>query len=245
MSLSVVHGFLAGGSPDLGAKIIAIIDSDADHAARIARDLWLELFSFRARATPGFLPAQEALQIAARADRGPIVIADVWCNPGGGVAGACTIMLRAALTPGRPTTALGTIWVAMAVRLCHTAGESACFPLRFGGKMPAVAGDLIDADVTVFTLKRDAVQSFDTSVVPLGDCATVRVAGTDVVLNSNRAEAASPNLFLKLGIDPYIAPSACVEIHKPLLWCLCLGCRRNSLRGPRRPIPQQPAQQRL
>ena len=202
LSLSVIHGFMAGDSPDLGAKIIAITDGDASCASRIARDLGLELFSFRGRATPAFLSPEEALLRATRATEGPVVIADVWDNPGGGVAGDSTIMLRAALEAGITNAAFGTIWDPMAVRLCHAAGEGARLPLRFGGKTSAVGGDPIDAEVVVVRLRRDAVQSFGASVVPLGDCAVIRVAGIDVVLNSNRAQTFSPDLFSNLGIDP-------------------------------------------
>lgn len=202
LSLSVIHGFMAGDSPDLGAKLIAITDGDAETADRLARGLGLELFSFRGRATPDFLPTREALLLADKAVKGPVVIADVWDNPGGGVAGDSTIMLRTALEAGLTNAAFGTIWDPMAVRLCHAAGEGARFPLRFGGKTSAVAGDPIDAEVDVIKLKRDAVQSFGASVVPLGDCAVVRVEGIDVVLNSNRAQAFSPDLFSNLGIDP-------------------------------------------
>ncbi|MEM9577602.1 MAG: M81 family metallopeptidase [Pseudomonadota bacterium] len=202
LSLSVIHGFMAGDSPALGAKIIAITDNDAKGAMTLARDLGLELFSFRGRATPAFLTAEEALRRAADAQSGPVVIADVWDNPGGGVAGDSTIMLSAALEAGLTNTAFGSIWDPMAVRLCHAAGEGARFPLRFGGKTSAAAGDPIDAQVEVLRVQRNAVQSFGASVVPLGDCAVIRVEGIDVVLNSNRAQAFSPDLFSNLGIDP-------------------------------------------
>ena len=202
LSLSVIHGFMAGDSPDLGAKVIAITDDDRAAAARLARELGLELFSFRGRATPEFLPAREALASAAAADVGPVVVADVWDNPGGGTAGDSTIMLRTALDMGLSDIAFGTIWDPMAVRLCHAAGEGARLPLRFGGKTSAHAGDPVDAEVEVLRLARDAVQSFGASVVPLGDCAVIRVAGIEVVLNSNRAQAFSPDLFSNLGIEP-------------------------------------------
>ncbi|MEM6887688.1 MAG: M81 family metallopeptidase [Pseudomonadota bacterium] len=203
LSLSVIHGFMAGDSPDLGAKMIAITDDDAESAGQLARSLGIELFSFRGRATPDFLPAEDALRLADEATKGPVVIADVWDNPGGGVAGDSTIMLRAALKAGLTNAAFGSIWDPMAVRLCHAAGEGAQFPLRFGGKTSATAGEPIDAEVEVIKLERDAVQSFGASIVSLGDCAVIRVDGIDIVLNSNRAQAFSPDLFSNLGIEPH------------------------------------------
>ncbi|WP_136659500.1 M81 family metallopeptidase [Nitratireductor sp. XY-223] len=202
LSLSVIHGFIAGDSPDLGTKMIAITNGNSDTARRLARDLGMELFSFRGRAAPDFLPARTALERAAQAPCKPVVVADVWDNPGGGVAGDSTIMLREAIRIGLTDAAFGTIWDPMAVRLCHAAGEGASIPLRFGGKTSADAGDPIDAEVEVLKLKRNAAQSFGESVVPLGDCAVIRVAGIEIVLNSNRAQVFSPDLFSNLGIDP-------------------------------------------
>lgn len=201
LSISIIHGFMAGDSPDLGAKVIVITDNDRTAADRLAHELGMGLFSFRGTARPDFLTARDALQRAAAAPEGPVVIADVWDNPGGGVAGDSTIMLREAMAQGLTGIAFGTIWDPMAVRLCQAAGENVRLTLRFGGKTSHAAGDPVDADVLVKRVQKDAVQSFGTSVVPLGDCAVIEMQGIEIVLNSNRAQAFSPDLFTNLGID--------------------------------------------
>ena len=200
LSISTIHGFMAGDSPDLGAKIIVISDGNKAAGDRLAHDLGMELFSFRGTTKPDFLTVETALAAARDAKRGPVVIADVWDNPGGGVAGDSTILLRAALDMGMTSMALGTIWDPMAVRLCHAAGEGAVLDLRFGGKTSAFAGAPIDATVTVVKVANDSVQSFGESIVPLGDCAVIRVDDIEVVLNSNRSQAFSPDLFTNLGV---------------------------------------------
>ncbi|PRZ45746.1 M81 family metallopeptidase [Tritonibacter scottomollicae] len=201
LSGSVIHGFMAGDSPDLGAKVVVITDNDAARGDQLARVLGMELFGFRGRTKPDFLPPAEALRRADASDRTPVVVADVWDNPGGGVAGDSTILLQEALNQNLGGVALGTIWDPMAVRLCFAAGEGAELDLRFGGKTSAHAGAPIDAKVTVTRLQRDAVQSFGTSVVPLGDCAVIRIGDLDIVLNTNRSQTFSPDLFTNLGID--------------------------------------------
>lgn len=201
LSVSTIHGFMAGDSPDLGAKIIVVTDNDTAKGDRIAAELGMELFSFRGQTKPDFMTASAALQMAAQAPQGPVVIADVWDNPGGGVAGDSTLMLREAMAQNLQSAAFGTIWDPMAVRLCHAAGEGATLDLRLGGKTSAHAGAPVDAQVTVIRNQRDAVQSFGTSVVPLGDCSVVQIGGIDVVLNSNRSQAFSPDLFTNLGIN--------------------------------------------
>jgi microcystin degradation protein MlrC len=203
LSMSLIHGFMAGDSADLGAKTIVITDGNAEFGDRLAREKGLELFTYRGATKPPFLPPAEAIKAvdAAAGKAGPVVLADVWDNPGGGVAGDSTILLQEAMDQGLKGAALGTIWDPMAVRLCFAAGEGATFDLRFGGKTSAHAGAPIDAKVTVTKLVRDAVQSFGTSVVPLGDAAAVRIGDLDIVLNSNRSQAFSPDLFTNLGID--------------------------------------------
>ncbi|MCV2865128.1 M81 family metallopeptidase [Defluviimonas sp. WL0075] len=201
LSVSAIHGFMAGDSPDLGAKIIVITDADPARGAAVARELGQELFSFRGRTKPEFLSARAALLQASAAPRHPVVIADVWDNPGGGVAGDSTIILQEALSLGIANIAFGTIWDPMAVRLCHAAGEGATLRLRFGAKTSDSAGAPIDADVTVLRVQKNAVQSFGASVVPLGDCAVIEARGIQIVLNSNRAQSFSPDLFTNLGID--------------------------------------------
>lgn len=201
LSVSVIHGFMAGDSPDLGAKIIVVTDNAPRKGAALAQKLGMELFEFRGRATPEFLTPEQALKTADAMQDGPVVIADVWDNPGGGVAGDSTILLQHALDMELKGAALGTIWDPMAVRLCFAAGEDAELDLRFGGKTSAHAGQPIDARVKVTRLVRDAVQSFGTSIVPLGDSAAIRLGDLDIVLNSNRSQAFSPDLFTNLGID--------------------------------------------
>ena len=202
LSISVIHGFMAGDSPDLGARIVVITDDEKESGDRLARFLGERLFQFRGRFRPEFLRPEEALRLAARNVRRPVVIADVWDNPGGGVPGDSTILTRMALEMGLQDIAVGTIWDPMAVRLCHAAGQGARIALRFGGKTSSCAGDPIDAQVEVTWLSRNAVQKFGESVVPLGDSAAIRLKGMDIVLNSTRSQSFSPDLFSNMGIEP-------------------------------------------
>lgn len=153
------------------------------------------------------MSAEEALDHATgfhanASHKGPVVIADIWDNPGGGVPGDSTILTRLALERGMTSLAVGSIWDPMAVRLCISAGEGARMSLRFGGKTSATAGAPIDAEVEVLKAVRNAEQSFGDSRVPLGDAVAIRVDGLEVVLNSVRSQAFSPDLFSNLGIDP-------------------------------------------
>lgn len=202
LSVSVIHGFMAGDVPELGTRILVITDNASEYGDALARRLGLELFDFRGRTRPPFLTVQEALEKAEYCQEAPVVLADVWDNPGGGVAGDGTLILHAMLARGFSNVACGPLWDPIAVQMCFAAGENALIPLRFGGKSDAKAGAPIDAQVQVKRLVRQAHQKFGESSVPMGDCAWVHWQGIDLVLSSNRCQSFDPTLFTAMGIDP-------------------------------------------
>ena len=204
LSIAVIHGFLAGDSPDLGAKIVVVTDNRPRKGARIARELGMELFSLRGKTRMEILPAARAVELARRQGRPgrPAVVADVWDNPGGGVAGDSTVLLRELLRQGARRAALATIWDPVAVRLCFAAGEGATVPLRFGGKSEPGCGEPMDAKVKILRLNENAVQSFGEGFSRLGAAAAVEVEGVAVILNTVRSQTFSPDLLENMGIDP-------------------------------------------
>ena len=202
LSISIIHGFMAGDVPDLGSKIIVITDNSRKEGDLLAAELGAELFAMRGKTRPEFLTAHVALDKAEKSSALPVVIADVWDNPGGGVPGDSTFFLKEMLLRKIQNSALATIWDPIAVRICFSAGEGAVLKLRFGAKLSAFSGEPLDADVTIRRTIRDANQSFGQSVVPLGDSVWIEVNGIDVILNSVRSQVFNPDLFSNFGIDP-------------------------------------------
>ena len=202
LSISVIHGFSAADVPDMGIKMLVITDDRPEAGAALAEKLGRELFALRGSIGHHMLGIDAAIDSALAVDGGPVVLADVWDNPGGGTAGDATTVLKRFIERGIGDVAFGTIWDPMAVRLCMAAGEGAVMPLRFGGKAAPHSGQPVDAEVTITRVVPRATQHFRDSIVPLGDSAAIRLGGIDVILNSNRAQAFEPDLFSNLGIDP-------------------------------------------
>ena len=202
LSISVIHGFMAGDVPDLGTKIIVITDNAKYEGDELARNLGLELFSMRGKTRPVMISLGEAMdQVQVKNDR-PIVIADVWDNPGGGVPGDSTIILQEMIRRKVLNAAFATIWDPIAVRTCMSAGENTDIQLRFGGKISQAGGAPIDAKVTVRRIIANAVQSFGDSAVSLGDSVWINVEGIDVILNTVRSQVFNPDIFSNFGIVP-------------------------------------------
>ncbi|MBX2880956.1 MAG: M81 family metallopeptidase [Granulosicoccus sp.] len=203
LSISIIHGFMAGDVPDMGTKVLIVTDNDSEQGKELSRSLGMELFHLRGTTRPEFVSPAHALQQKSVNSTGTTVIADVWDNPGGGVAGDSTIILEEMFKQKVTEAALATIWDPIAVRTCFSAGINARLPLRFGGKMSDAAGDPIDAEVVVRNLVRQATQSFGQSTVPLGDSVWIEVNGIDVILNTVRSQVFNPDVFSNLGIDPH------------------------------------------
>jgi len=202
LSLSVVHGFMAGDVPEMGTKVLAVTDNRPDLGAELAERLGRELFAMRGTFMVSQVDEKTAVDAALAAIRGPVVIADVWDNPGGGTAGDATVILAELIERGVTDVAVGTIWDPIAVQICFAAGEGAEIPLRFGAKSAPETGSPVDARVTVRRLVRNAEMRFGDSYAPFGDAAHVHFEGIDVILNSTRAQSFDPSLFTALGIDP-------------------------------------------
>lgn len=202
LSISVIHGFMAGDVPEMGTKLLVVTDNKPDKGSALARDLGLELFSRRGTFIMPQIDEKQAVSEAMAAAAGPVVIADLWDNPGGGTAGDATVILQELLDRGANDTAIGTIWDPMAVQICMAAGEGAEIPLRFGAKSAPGTGNPIDGLVKIVRLVPNAEMRFGESFAPFGDAAHIQLDGIDIILNSTRAQSFDPSLFSVMGIDP-------------------------------------------
>jgi microcystin degradation protein MlrC len=201
LSVSVAHGFPWGDVPDVGTRVLVVTDGAPEVGTHVAQELGAELKSLRGRTMPTYLSIPQALDRALASDGGPIVVADVSDNPGGGAPGDSTFLLSALLERGVEQAALGPMWDPMAVRLCFEAGEGSNLPLRIGGKTGPMSGDPLDVEARILRLVRGAHQAFGASQVSMGDSVAVRVAGVELVLTSTRVQAMGRDLFTNLGVE--------------------------------------------
>ena len=199
VSVSLIHGFPWGDSPDMGTKVLVYANADRDRAAALARSLGREVIGFRDRLAPAFVGVDAALDEALAAGEGTFVLADGADNTGGGAAGDSTFVLRRLLERDVRDAALGPLWDPMAVAIAFNAGEGARLPLRVGGKVGPLSGDPIDVDATVLALRRDHSMTGLSGPTPLGDCALVRAGGVELLLSAKRQQAMGTDMFTSIG----------------------------------------------
>jgi microcystin degradation protein MlrC len=202
LSISVVHGFPYADVPELGSKLLVITDSQPDRAQSLAKELGIELIKLRGQTMPQHLPIQEALDKALAAPEGPVVLSDSSDNPGGGAPGDSTFVLKAMLDNGVENAGLACLWDPIVVQLALAAGDGAKLKIRLGGKMGTISGDPLDVECTVIRARKNVLQHFSGATGSIGDAASLRVGGIDVIVASQRNQVRSPDVFTELGIDP-------------------------------------------
>ena len=202
LSISIIHGFMAGDSPDLGAKILAITNNNKKYGDKLSHDLGMELFNLRKKLAPKTHSVNNSLikaKILSKNSTKPVCCADLFNNPGGGVAGDSTILIKRAIAMKLKNIALGSIWDPEAVKQCHAAGEREMINLSFGSKKTPNETPL-KKKVLVKKIVKNSFQKFGKSLVPMGDCACIFFDNIEIVLSSNRSQTFSTDVFTNLGI---------------------------------------------
>ncbi len=206
LSISIAHGFLWGDVADMGTRILVVTDGNPREGNRLAESLGRQLFELRHRLRPDYRTIDQALREALSQGRGPVVLADVADNPGGGASGDSTFILEALIDRRVEDAAVACIWDPTAVAVATEAGEGARFDVRLGGKMGPSSGRPLDLPVTVTKVVPNACQTFGSgagrSVSPLGDAVALRTGGIDIVVNSIRTQTLGADAFTSMGIDP-------------------------------------------
>lgn len=200
LSVSLGHGFPFGDVPESGAKLWVATDNDIAKAEVLAQQLFREFREIRSLTYDAPLSISAALAEAA-AMQGPVVLADVGDNAGGGAMSDSTFVLKAMLDAGIGNAAIGSFWDIGAVAICQSAGVGAEIVLRIGGKCGPMSGDPVDVPVTVRAILDNHSQGGMGARRPLGAGAWVRTAnGIDIALNTQRSQVLSRECFENLGI---------------------------------------------
>lgn len=212
LSVSLIHGFPWGDTPEVGTRVLVVTDNDQTLAAKTARELGRWVWDNRNELLAPFVSLESAINTvnAAGPSEQPFVLADTADNTGIGAAGDSTWVLQYLINQKAGGFAISPMWDPTAVQLAFDAGIGANLPMRLGGKLGPASGAPIDTQVTIMGLVRDATQPFGGSTAPLGDMAWLRIAqdasddtqAIDVIVNTARVQAFAPSCFSAVGLDP-------------------------------------------
>lgn len=201
LSISLTHGFPWADVADVGAKTLVIADGNAEVATSTAKSFARKLWDIRDGLRMDYPDIGQALNIVAAANHGPITLADMGDNAGGGAPADSTFFLQEILTRGMKDIAHGIFWDPVLVAMCQDAGVGARMRVRLGGKICAESGDAVDLDVTVRAIREDMTQKLGDSDMPMGTGVWLDADGVHLIVSSIRTQNFAPTAYSDLGID--------------------------------------------
>ncbi|HIE52784.1 MAG TPA: M81 family peptidase [Armatimonadetes bacterium] len=140
VSISIVPGFAYADVPEVGFSVIVVTNDNLPQAQAIAEDLADLAWCRRREFIPECLEVAEAVKQALAEPRGPVVLADVGDNVGGGAPGDGTVLLRELLAQGAQN-AVVLLADPEAVAQACTAGVRRTVKLEVGGKTDELHGE--------------------------------------------------------------------------------------------------------
>jgi len=207
LTVSIAHGFLCADIHELGMTVVAVTDQDPEHATRIADELAARLWQDRHRLKPENMSVDEALDEAEKSAEGPVILADLTDNPGGGSPGDGTHILRAMIRRKVKNAAVALICDPESVASCVKAGVGQTVKLRLGGHIyPDLLGQPIECEAYVRLVSdgryRNRGPMSGGVVVDLQKSAVVLIGGIEVIVTAQVTQPYDVEIFYAHGIDP-------------------------------------------
>ena len=189
----------------VGSAAVVVTDDDPSLAKELADELGDLFWSLRDEFLKPLTPIPEAVKRAIEAPEGPVILADVADNPGGGAPGDGTEILRELIRQGAKNVGIATIKDPEAVRRAEEAGVRGTLTMEIGGKTDGFHGEPIRVTATVRTLTDGYFIRKAGGVgvrVNVGKTAVIDVDGIEVILTERSHAPNDPEIYRRNGIEP-------------------------------------------
>lgn len=211
LTAGVCFAFPWADCPFAGMTVTVVTDDEPAlagvYAKEIADYIWARHEEFRTR----LWSVEEAIHEAMAAPEGPIVLADLGDNPGGGTAADGTSLLWGLIDLGAEGAVVSTIRDPEVVALAFEAGEGAVIETTLGGKTDNRHGYPIPIEATVARLS-DGDFIYDGPMDrgvhdTLGRTAVLHVEGryghiVEVIVCERRVQSLDTAILRSQGIEP-------------------------------------------
>ncbi|MBD3206709.1 hypothetical protein GF319_10260 [Candidatus Bathyarchaeota archaeon] len=205
-TITVAAGFPWSDIPEAGMSFIVTTNNDQEKANRLAQRLYDLAWSMRREFLVGPTPVSEALRRVATATEGPVVLADIGDNPGGGTPEDGTLVLKAILDEGLEGGVLAVIWDPVAVEAASKEGIGNKVKLSLGGHTDDLHGEPLKVEANIRLLSDGKYINKGPmgtgAESDMGKTAVLDIGGNDIIVTSKRQQPTDLQLYRSLGIEP-------------------------------------------
>jgi len=189
----------------VGSAVVAVTDNDPGLAQRLCDELGEKMWGKRKEFLKPLTPIKEAVEEAIKASEGPIILADVADNPGGGAPGDGTEILKELIKRGAKNVGIACIKDPEAVEKAIQAGVKGALTMRIGAKTDSFHGKPIEVSGKIRTIT-DGRFIHKAGAVGLpadvGRTAVIDVDGIEVILTEKSHAPNDPEIYRRNGIEP-------------------------------------------
>jgi microcystin degradation protein MlrC len=139
-AVTVAAGFPWSDIKEAGMSFIVVTNNDQKQADALAQELSDLAWSIRRDFLVKPMPVRDALKRVKAAKEGPIVLADIGDNPGGGTPCDSTFVIKAVLEEGLTGGVFGVIWDLVAAAKAARAGPGNEIEVNLGGHTDRLHG---------------------------------------------------------------------------------------------------------
>jgi microcystin degradation protein MlrC len=211
VNVGVNWGFAYADTPVTGMSFVVTTNGDQALAQSIADEMAAFAWERRQEFIPEALSVEQAIKEAIAEPEGPVVLADLGDNPGGGTTCDGTAILWGLLDLGADNAAIGPIADPEVVALAFDAGVGAHLSCMLGGKVDELHGYPIPVEAEVVSLSdghfvyEGPMGGGDTGW--LGRTAVLACEGrhgskVEVIVSERRVQALDTALFRSQGVIP-------------------------------------------
>jgi microcystin degradation protein MlrC len=207
LNVSIFGGFVFSDTPDNGVAVCVTAREDAATARALADEIAAVGWERREAFRRNLLPISEAVALAQKADRAPVIFADSGDNPGGGGTGRTSQFLEALLAaePGPERLYYGSFYDPPLAESAHEAGLGGTITANFNTRPGTQYDRPVTVEAKVVGLNDGDVVGrlglFAGRTMKLGKAAALQVGGMTIIVISDRTQTADPMFFEVFGLD--------------------------------------------
>jgi len=188
-----------------GSAVVAVTDGDRKLAQSLCDQLGEKMYGMRQQFLKPLTPIKEAVKRAVEAPEGPIILADVADNPGGGSPGDGTEILRELMRVKARNVGVAIIKDPEAVAEAIRVGVKGTLKMPIGAKTDTFHGKPVKVEGTVRTITDGRFIHKAMAVgVPadVGRTAVIDVDGIEIILTEKSHAPNDPEIFRRNGVEP-------------------------------------------